>query len=41
MREIFLAFAAMAVISFGASYTLGEMGFSSQERTTGGSVRLD
>jgi hypothetical protein len=41
MREIILAFAAMAVIAVGADYLLGEMGFSSQDQTTGGSVRLD
>ena len=41
MREIILAFAAMAIISVGASYGLDEMGFSSQDQTTGGSVRLD
>ena len=41
MREIFLAFAAMAVISVGSSFALSEMGFSSQEQTTGTAVRLD
>jgi hypothetical protein len=41
MREIFLAFVAMAVISVAASYGLKEMGFTSQERTSGNAVRLD
>ena len=41
MREIFLAFATMAVISVAASYVLPELGFSSQAQTTGDSVRLD
>jgi hypothetical protein len=41
MREIFLAFAAMAVISVGASYALPQFGFSSQETTAGPAVRLD
>lgn len=41
MREILLAFFAMAVISVGASYGLHEAGFSSQDRGVGNSVRLD
>lgn len=41
MKEIVLAFVAMAVISVGASFGLKEAGFSSQDQTTGGSVRLD
>ena len=42
MREIILAFAAMALIAVGASYGLHEVGlFSSEAQTTGGSVRLD
>ncbi|MFK7761757.1 MAG: hypothetical protein AB8B62_00715 [Roseobacter sp.] len=41
MKEIVLAFIAMAVISVGASFGLQEVGFSSQDQTTGGSVRLD
>jgi sensor domain CHASE-containing protein len=41
MKAMLLAFAAMAVISVGASYTLHEMGFSAQERTSGEAVRID
>lgn len=41
MREILLAFMFMGVIAVAASYVLPEMGFSSQARTTGDSVRLD
>ena len=42
MREIILAFVAMAVISVGASYGLHEIGiFSSEQQTSGDSVRLD
>ena len=41
MREIFLAFAAMAVISVVASYALPQMGFSAQAQTSGNAVRLD
>lgn len=42
MREMFLAFAAMAVIAVGANYGLKEFaGFSSAQQTSGGSVRLD
>ncbi len=41
MREIVLAFVAMAVISVGANFALQEVGFSSQDQTTGGAVRLD
>lgn len=42
MREIFLAFVAMAVIAVGASYGLKEFaGFSSEQQTSGDAVRLD
>jgi hypothetical protein len=41
MREIVLAFVAMAMISVGASYMLNEAGFSSQDQTAGDAVRLD
>lgn len=41
MREIVLAFAAMALISVGASYGLQQIGFSSADQTSGGAVRLD
>jgi hypothetical protein len=41
MKVIVLALITMALISVGSSYTLHQMGFSSQDRTTGGAVRLD
>ncbi|WP_264479482.1 hypothetical protein [Roseobacter weihaiensis] len=41
MKEIVLAFAAMALISVGASFALHEVGFSSAEQTSGNAVRLD
>ncbi len=41
MREIVLAFVAMAAISFAASYALPQFGFSSEAQTSGDSVRLD
>jgi hypothetical protein len=41
MREIVLAFTAMAVIAVVSSFALKEAGFSSQEQTTGQNVRLD
>ncbi|MGZ2257315.1 hypothetical protein [Roseobacter sp. A03A-229] len=40
MREIVLAFAAMAVISVGASFALNEAGFSAAEQGSGAAVRL-
>lgn len=40
MREIVLAFAAMAVISVGASFALKEAGFSAADQATGPDVRL-
>jgi hypothetical protein len=36
-----LAFVAIAVITVGAWYTLGELGFSSSERMSSDAVRLD
>ncbi len=41
MREIVLAFVAMGIIMVGANFLLSDMGFSSQERTSGDAVRLD
>ncbi len=41
MREIVLAFAAMAVISVGANFALNEAGFSAAEQGSGEAVRLD
>lgn len=41
MRPMLLAFAAMAVITVGAWYALGELGFSSEDRLSGDAVRLD
>lgn len=41
MREIILAFVAMAVISVGSYYTLNELGWSSEEQGSSSSVRLD
>ena len=41
MKEMLLAFAAMALIAIGASYALPELGFSSQAQSAGNAVRLD
>lgn len=41
MREMILAFIAMGLIAVGASYGLHQAGFSSEDRTSGNSVRLD
>ena len=41
MREIVLAFVAMAVISVGSYFVLNDMGWSSQEMGSSASVRLD
>ena len=41
MKTMFAAFAAIAVIAVGSNMILGNVGFSSQERSTGASVRLD
>ncbi|MDW3181981.1 MULTISPECIES: hypothetical protein [unclassified Roseobacter] len=40
MREIILAFVAMAVIAVGANFALNEAGFSAAEQGTGQAVRL-
>lgn len=40
MREIILAFVAMAVIAVGANFTLNEAGFSAAEQGSGQAVRL-
>ncbi len=41
MREIILAFVAMAVISVGAYYGLNALGFSAADQGAGDAVRLD
>ena len=41
MRVMFLSFVAIAVISVGAWYGLGQAGFSSADQYSSGSVRLD
>lgn len=41
MRPMLLAFVAIAVITVGAWYTLGELGFSSSDRLSSDAVRLD
>lgn len=41
MKVMFTAFAAIAVIAVAAWYILGETGFSSAERQSAPSVRLD
>ncbi|GFE49759.1 hypothetical protein So717_15120 [Roseobacter cerasinus] len=41
MKEIMLAFAAMAVIAVGANFALKEAGFSAAEQGSGEAVRLD
>ena len=41
MRTMFIAFLGIAVISIVAWYGLHQAGFSSAEKTSGGSVRLD
>lgn len=41
MKPMILAFVAMAVISYGASFTLHQLGFASDEQTRGNAVRLD
>ena len=40
MKVMYAAFAATAVITVGAWFVLGEIGFSSDERTAGSAVRL-
>jgi hypothetical protein len=41
MRVMLLSFVAIAVISVGAWYGLGQAGFSSADQYSSGSVRLD
>ena len=41
MKPMLLAFFAIVVISFGASWILNGQGLSAQDRATGNSVRLD
>ncbi len=41
MKAMLLAFVAIAVIAAGAWFTLNESGFSSSERQSASSVRLD
>lgn len=41
MKAMFLAFLATAVIAIGANLALDRAGFSTQEVTSGPSVRLD
>ncbi|WP_317057145.1 hypothetical protein [Roseovarius rhodophyticola] len=41
MKAMYAAFLATAVIAVGAWYTLGEIGFSASDRSTGNAVRLD
>lgn len=41
MKAMLTAFAAIAVITVGAWYGLGQAGFSSGDRQAGADVRLD
>lgn len=41
MRAMYLAFAAIVVITVGAWYGLNQAGFSAAERSAGDAVRLD
>ena len=41
MKVMLLAFAATALITVGAWYTLGQAGFSSDDRQSSSAVRLD
>lgn len=41
MRVMFMSFVAIALISVGAWYGLGQAGFSSADQYSSGSVRLD
>lgn len=41
MRPMMLAFAAIAVVTVGAWFGLGELGFSAADRQSGDAVRLD
>lgn len=41
MKAMLSAFAAIAIIAVGSNLILGNVGFSSQERTSSAAVRLD
>ncbi len=41
MKAMMTAFVAIAVISVGAWYGLGELGFSAADQTSGSAVRLN
>ena len=41
MKAMLAAFVAIAVISVGSNFVLKNVGFSSEERTSGAAVRLD
>ena len=41
MKAMLTGFAAIALIAIGASFALGGLGFSSQDRATGDAVRID
>jgi hypothetical protein len=41
MKAMMTAFAAVIVISVGAWYGLGQIGFSAADKTSGAAVRLD
>lgn len=41
MKAMFTAFAAIAAITVGAWYGLGQAGFSTGDRQAGSSVRID
>jgi len=41
LKAMLTAFVAIVVIAVGANLVLDNIGFSSQERTVGSSVRLD
>jgi hypothetical protein len=41
MNAMLTAFVAIAVITVGAYYVLGQAGFSTDDRQAGSSVRLD
>jgi hypothetical protein len=41
MKTMWIAFAAMALVTVGAWYGLNEAGFSAADQTSGDAVRLD
>jgi hypothetical protein len=41
MKAMLIAFASIALIAVGSNMILGQVGFSSQDRTAGSAVRLD